>query len=83
LTPLQITVVHWPKAPALFTVGNKRVLWVYAWSAQYGQMVKLVAKKSGEPGVIEVTLDDLFSAPEGIGVMLQTFLGEAAKLARM
>lgn len=64
-TDLAVTEVNWPGYPPLFQVGSFEVqqamdvMQVHFFSPPLNVWVKLVPQRTGEPGVLEVTVAEL------------------------
>jgi hypothetical protein len=77
LRKAQFQIVYWPAYPALLTFGNCRILQVGGYSDYFQKYVKLVPEKTGEPGVVEVLLEELAALPGAIGPALEALFANA------
>lgn len=69
-TEFTSTDVDWPGYPALFDMEYPdkviQVMQIHFWSPIMQTWVKLVSQKSGEPGVIEATFEDIEMIKQGM-----------------
>ena len=69
-TEFTSTDVDWPGYPALFEMEYPnlvvQVMQIHFWSPTMQTWVKLVSQKSGEQGVIEITIEDTEMVKRGM-----------------